>query len=155
MSKKLQRMNKICQGSAMLKHLDQRARQLNQLNHILQSALPAQFVNHCELANVDGESLVLITDNAGYASMLRFQAPQLCRTLSEYLPKAVSKLEVKVRPKSEATKPAAVSFHANALSSDSAAVIQATAEGLESGALKDALEKLARRASSSTTPQDD
>ena len=98
MSNKPERISTICRQHDKLKQFSDRVHQLNQLNLILQNALPLQFANHCQLANVSNDTIIIHTDNAAYASLLRFQAPVLCKTLSSHLNQPVLKLEVKVRP---------------------------------------------------------
>lgn len=143
MANKPERINAVCEQSSQLNQLTRRAQQLNQLNIIMQQALPIQFASHCHLANVTAEHIIIHTDNASFASLLRFQAPVLCKTLSEHLPQAINKLEVKVRPyppylSSAITTPLTLPAHA-------AKSLQQTADTIENGALKTSLEKLAQR----------
>jgi hypothetical protein len=121
----------------------QRAEQLEHLNHALQQSLPAQFSAHCKLANLNGTTLVIHTDNASYSSLIRFQAPMLCRTLSQALALDINTLEVKVRPNHRPF----VNQSSNPISLPSSAstALSQTAETLENGPLKTALEKLAKR----------
>lgn len=143
MTKKLERISTVCTKNNQLSKLSQRAQQLNQLNYILQQVMPPQFSAHCHLANVSEQTIIIHTDNANYASLLRFQAATLCKALSEHLPSPVSKLDVKVRPKvtlSEQTNSSSLS-----LSDDAATSLQQTADSLEEGPLKTALNKLAKR----------
>lgn len=144
MTKKLERITAVCEHNSQLNQLTQRVKQLNHLNIIMQQALPVQFASHCHLANITAEHIIIHTDNASYASLLRFQAPVLCKTLSEHLPSAVNKLEVKVRPH---ISPLATTTHTtNELPEKAAQSIQQTADLIEDGTLKTALEKLAQRA---------
>lgn len=129
----------------MLKRLSQHTQLLAQLNHILQQVLPPNYAAHCYLANIKHDTLIVHTDKATLASMIRFQAPVLCKTFSEQLGQAFSKLEVKVKPHHILLN----NPNTNRISmSDSAAkTIQQTADGLDEGPLKTALEKLAKRQS--------
>lgn len=143
MTNKPESIETVCSQNTQLKSLIQRARQLNQLNIILQQALPVQFVNHCHLANISDKSIIVHTDNANFASLIRFQAASLCKALSEYLPHPVSKLEVKVKPTFLPLSP-----HTSAninLSAGAANALKYTAQTIEEGALKTAMEKLAKR----------
>jgi hypothetical protein len=145
MSKKPERVSQIYKQDSHMKWLAARARQLDKLNIILQKSLPLQFSNHCHLANVTADRIIVHTDNASYASLLRFQAPVVCTALSAYLPEPVNKLEVKVRPKQsliEQTDHAAVH-----VSTKTAALLKNTAATIEDGPLKTALNKLAQRQS--------
>ena len=143
MSNKPERVSAICHNNDRLKQITQRVRKLNQLNLILQNALPLQFANHCRLANVSNDKIIIHTDNAGYASLLRFQAPSLCKTFSTHLEQPVHKLEVKVRPLTGTQQ--ATTQPQTGLSAATASLIKNTAEALETGPLKQALQKLAKR----------
>ncbi|MDB2705336.1 DUF721 domain-containing protein [Pseudomonadota bacterium] len=142
MSNKLERINIIYSKSSQLSKLSQRVQQLEQLNVILKQVMPPQFSDHCHLANVNEHTLVIHTDNASYASLLRFQAPTLCSALSKHLPQIVNKIDVRVRPKntsSSISKPASL-----VLSDDAAISLQQTAESIEEGPLKEALTRLSQ-----------
>ena len=143
MANKLEHINAVCDQNSQLNQLTQRAQRLNQLNIVMQQVLPIQFSSHCHLANVTADHIIIHTDNASYASLLRFQAPVLCKTLSEYLPQPVNKLEVKVRPNIVPLSTA--SNTTITLPIKAAESLQQTADSLEAGALKTALEKLAQR----------
>ncbi|PHS71035.1 MAG: hypothetical protein COB23_01910 [Methylophaga sp.] len=144
MTNKPEHIETVCSQNTHLKSLFLRARQLNQLNIILQQALPIQFVNHCHLANISEKSIIIHTDNANFASLIRFQAASLCKALSQHLPHPVSKLEVKVKP---TFLPLTSDTSTNiSLSSDAAAnALNRTAQSMEEGTLKTAMENLAKR----------
>jgi hypothetical protein len=145
MSNKPKHVSQIYKQHSQMNWLATRVQQLNKLNLILQQSLPLQFSNHCSLANVTADKIIVLTDNASYASLLRFQAPVVCKALSAHLPEPVYKLEVKVRPRQsliEKTDHAAVH-----VSTKTAALLESTAAAIEDGPLKTALTKLARRRS--------
>jgi len=143
MTRQPERIASVCQQNAMLHKLSQRARFLAELNHILQQTLPTQFSAHCRLANINDETLIIHTDNASYASLIRFQAPALCKTLSTELNVTISNVEVKVRPFYIPLQ----NGHKNTITlpRTAAETLQHTAQSLEDGPLKTALEKLAKR----------
>ncbi|MDC9725049.1 MAG: DUF721 domain-containing protein [Gammaproteobacteria bacterium] len=143
MTNKLEQIRTVCTKNSQLSKLAQRTQQLSKLNYILQQAMPPQFSAHCQLANVREQTLVVHTDNASYASLLRFQANTLCAALSEYLPQPVTKLEVKVRPRYETIKSEGTS--SISLPMGAADALTQTAEEMEEGPLKVALQKLAKR----------
>lgn len=142
MTNKLERVGAISSKNSQLNKLAQRVQQLKQLNDILKQVMPPQFAEHCYLANVNEHTLVIHTDNASYASLLRFQAPTLCSALSKHLPQIVNKLDVRVRPinESQVEGKASVSLPGNA-----AVSLQQTADSIEEGPLKEALKRLAQR----------
>lgn len=145
MSQKPERLEQVYKQNSHFKWLSARARQLDKLNIILQKSLPLQFVNHCRLANISADRVIIHTDKATFASLLRFQAPQLCKALSAHLPEPVSRLEVKVRPLTTINRPDSENnIH---LSTKTAALIESTAADIEDGPLKTALSKLAKRQS--------
>jgi hypothetical protein len=136
-------INSIFKNHSALSKINQRTQLLDRLNHAFQQSLPAQFSAHCKLANINGKTLVVHTDNASYSSLLRFQAPALCRTLSQELALDITTLEVKVRPsfvhfENQPSNPIS-------LPKSAATALQQTAENMDDGPLKAALEKLARR----------
>lgn len=145
MSQKPERLQQVYKQNSHFKWLAARARQLDKLNIILQKSLPLQFVNHCRLANISADRVIVHTDKAAFASLLRFQAPQVCKALSAHLPEPVSRLEVKVRPLTNINRPDSENnIH---LSTKTAALIESTAADIEDGPLKTALSKLAKRQS--------
>lgn len=143
MTRQPERIDSVCQQNSMLHKLSQRARFLAELNHILQQTLPTQFSAHCRLANISDETLIIHTDNASYASLIRFQAPVLCKTLSTELNVIIKKIEVKVRPFYIPLQ----NGHSSAISLPRTAAIslQQTALSIDNEPLKTALEKLAKR----------
>ena len=143
MSKQAEHISNICTNNNQLNVLAKRARQLEQLDTAFQASLPAEFVAHCRLVNISDNALIVHTDNAAYASLLRFQASTLCQALSAQLPQTIDKLDVKVRPLFTPTEP--VKLAERILDDNAANTLQQTADFLEQGDLKTALEKLAKR----------
>jgi hypothetical protein len=133
----------IVKNHSALSKINQRTQLLDRLNHAFQQSLPAQFSAHCKLANINGKTLVVHTDNASYSSLLRFQAPALCRTLSQELALDITTLEVKVRPRFVhfENQPA----DPRSLPESAATALQQTADNMDDGPLKSALERLATR----------
>jgi len=142
MTNKLERINTVYSKNNQLNRLSLRAQQLNQLNTVLQQMLPPQFQQHCYLANINENILVIHADSANYASLLRFQASTLCDAISKHLPQIVNKLDVRVRPLSS-NSPEALSKIS--LPNSAAKALQQTADNMEESPLKTALTKLAKR----------
>ena len=82
MTKQPKKIRSICQQNSVLHQLSQRSKKLEQLNYLLKQALPSQFSAHCRLANINNSTLIIHTDNASYASLIRFQSPVIIKTLS-------------------------------------------------------------------------
>tara|TARA_R110002111_G_scaffold8250_4_gene30774 strand:- start:258 stop:695 length:438 start_codon:yes stop_codon:yes gene_type:complete len=138
-------INNICQNHSALSKITQRTKLLDRLNHAFQQSLPAQFSAHCRLANINGKSLIIHTDNASYSSLIRFQAPALCRSLSRELDLEITTIEVKVRP--HYTPFTAPPSKPISLPESAASALQQTADNMDDGPLKKALERLAKRQS--------
>lgn len=144
MTKQPERIDSICQHNQILSKISQHAQLLEHLGHIFQQILPIQFSAHCRLANINGETLIIHTDNASFASLIRFQAPSLCKTLSSELNMTIKHIEVKV-------KPCYVPFQDHtthntlSLPKSAATALQQTAQTMDDSPLKAALEKLAKR----------
>lgn len=145
MKNRLNHIKNVYQQNDMLKRLSQHTQLLAQLNHVLQQSLPPQYSAHCRLANIKDDTLIIHTDNASLASMVRFQAPILCKTLSDQLGQSFRKIVVKVKPHHIPLN----NPNTNTLSmpENAAKTIQQTAQDIEEGPLKTALEKLAKRQS--------
>jgi len=143
MAKQPTRINTIYQKHSALNKMTQRAQLLEQLNHTFQQSLPAQFSAHCKLANISGSTLIIHTDNASYSSLIRFQAPALCRTLSQELSLDINTIEVKVRPNYMPYENQ--SSNSISLPSSASQALKQTADTMEDGPLKDALERLSKR----------
>lgn len=133
----------IVKNHSALSKINKRTQLLERLNNAFQQSLPAQFSAHCKLANINGKTLVVHTDNASYSSLLRFQAPALCRTLSQELALDITTLEVKVRPHFVhfENPPSDPRF----LPEAAATALQQTADNMDDGPLKSALKRLATR----------
>lgn len=143
MTKRPEKIRSICQQSSVLHQLSQRSQRLEQLNYLLKQALPSQFSAHCRLANISGSTLILHTDNASFASLIRFQAPVIIKTLSTELNMSITHIDVNVRPLFSPKK--SPSPRTISLSSSAANSLQQSAQSIEDGPLRDSLEKLSKR----------
>ncbi len=143
MSKSPEPLRKILDNNTRLAALTKRSRQLSQLNHILHNILPSRFSEHCQLANLSDNKVIILCDQSSYASMLRFQSAHICKTLSQQTGMNVQQLEVKVRPLSHSRR--AERHNQMYLSKRSAISLEQAASGIDEGALKTALEQLAKR----------
>lgn len=133
----------VCQSNQQLQQITKRAQKLTQLNSILQEILPSQFAGHCQLANLNDNKIIIHTESAAIASLLRFHSATICKTLSNQLAVKIDRVEVKVKPGQSAQK----STRSNTIdmSDNNAALIAQTAAALDDGQLKTALHKLAKR----------
>lgn len=143
MSNKPLHFSTVCQANQQLQQISKRAQKLTQLNSILQEILPSQFAGHCQLANMKDNKIIIHTENAAIASLLRFHSATICKTFSSELSAQIERVEVKVKPQHPTDKPAKSNMID--MSNNNAALIAQTAAGLDDGQLKTALYKLAKR----------
>ena len=143
MTKRPENIRSICQQNSVLNQLSQRSKKLEHLNYLLKQALPSQFSAHCRLANISGNMLIIHTDNASFASLIRFQSPVIIKTLSTELDMSITHLDVKVRPLFTLGKEQV--SRKISLSSFAANTLHQTALSIEDSPLKDSLEKLSKR----------
>jgi len=85
--------------SNRLYRLLQHSQYLNQLNGWVQANLPAPLNQHCYIANLREQILVVYTDSSVWATRLRYQAPTfLTRWQDDRFLPTILKIEIKVRP---------------------------------------------------------
>lgn len=148
--KKLHPITDVLQKNKPIHNLSLHSQRLNQINLVLQQILPADFISRCHLANIRNNNIILQTDSASIANLLRFQADAICQQISAQCQLDISQLQINVRPLTSLQQNKAKSTrHAIAISPDSAAIISATAETISDPALKNALAKLAKRVKNS------
>ncbi len=148
--KKLHPITDVLQKNKPIHNLSLHSQRLNQINLVLQQILPADFISRCHLANIRDNSIILQTDSASIANLLRFQADSICQQISTQCQLNISQLKIKVRPLTTLQQSKAKSTrHAIAISADNIAIISATAETINDPALKNALTKLAKRVKNS------
>ncbi len=143
MTKQPEQIRSICQQNSTLHQLLQRTQRLEQLNYLLQQALPSQFSAHCRLANISGSTLIIHTDNASYASLIRFQSPAIIKSLSTELDLIITHINVKVKPLYMPLQ--SHPSHSISLPTSAVTALQQTAQSIEEGPLKKSLENLAKR----------
>lgn len=143
MPKQPEQISAICQQNKMLFKLVQHAQLVEKLNHTLHQTLPLQFSAHCHLANIKNQTLIIHTDNASFASLIRFQVPALCKTFSAQLKMPISGIEIKVRPK--VSHSTAVETPTTLLPKSAAIALQQTSQVINNEDLSASLEKLAKR----------
>jgi len=143
MTSKFKRIDTLYKRNSQLDKLSKRVQQIKNLDTIFQQALPPQFATHCYLVNINENTLIVHTDNASYASLLRFQAQALCAEISKHLPQIVNSIDVRVRPKT--TTNSTTKTTQTHLPESASKALEQTAESLDNEPLKAALERLAKR----------
>lgn len=58
-------------------HLVQRAARLRVLEEALRDCIPAECCNHCRVAGIFGDTLVLIVDSPSWSARVRFYSPRI------------------------------------------------------------------------------
>jgi hypothetical protein len=81
-----------------LQHLLAQASFLQQLNETSYQCLPTSLAAHCLVANIRGNRLILHTDSAAHATLLRYHVPLLIEHLQRHhgLPN-LCKATIKIR----------------------------------------------------------
>lgn len=116
---------------------------LQSLTSRLHNCLTHEAANHVQVADLNGERLVIQVDSTAWATRLRYLGPQLLRCLRKdtILPPLLQ-LDIRVVPLAQ---PAPTRIQPMTLSADSASLLEATADGIRHTALRTALKRLARR----------
>ncbi len=119
----------------------QQSQRLLLLTCTLQEHLPEPLNRHCTVANINNDSLVLLTDSPVWSSRLRFHAPAILRELERRHALRLGKILIKISPP-EQSRPVAVS-HKPSMSATTAGLLRQVASTLDDSALGAALRRLA------------
>ena len=119
------------------------SQRLETLNRTVQGCLPAPLNQHCQVANLRDNTLILHADSSAWALKLRYSSRTLLQQLCRHGIKGVNIVEVKVKPHNAAitrpgkTKPAY-------MSKKTAHLLDNIAVDITDNHLKVALQRLAR-----------
>lgn len=130
-----------------LQHLLARAKALQQLTDEVRQYLPAHLAPHCSVANIRGNCLILHTDTAARASLLRYHLPALIKHLQQHQDlHSLGRASIKVRPqpRQPLISPAGRCLK---LSQANASLLRHVANGVSDPGLKAAFLRLAQRVS--------
>ncbi len=126
-----------------------RSKQLASLNRHLETHLPAPLAQHCHIANYRDNELVLVADNATWATRLRYLAPDLITALQKTpVFKGLKNVHCRVAqpsassPASATQTDAPISRH---ISTQSAEILKATADSVSDEKLSESLLRLSQR----------
>ena len=125
-----------------------RTRLLRRLTRVLRTQLDPELADHCYVANIEQETLVLLADTAARASKLRFYSA----TLLESLPQLdrvfarIKYIKVKILNQSPQTQESTTTPAKPKMNPENAACIQTLADSVDDVELHDALTRLARHA---------
>ncbi|SDS44546.1 Protein of unknown function [Pseudomonas sp. Z003-0.4C(8344-21)] len=124
------------------------AQRLGHLQRLLESQLQPAARKHCHVASWREGSLLLIVTDGHWATRLRYQQKRLQRQLQMFDEFAsLTRILFKVQPP---TVQRGATGHTMDLSTDAAATIQETANGISDPGLRAALERLAAHAKAKT-----
>ncbi|MDR3492025.1 MAG: DciA family protein [Gammaproteobacteria bacterium] len=132
------------QDSKLLNTLLAKIHQLNSLQQLLCESLDAKLAQHCQIANLENGSLIILTDSAIWATQIRFQAGDLLAKLR------LHPLLHHLKNISCITRPAPVKQQEPAvkpmprLSTHTAELIKNSADTIQHDKLKTALNKIAQ-----------
>ena len=71
------------QSKNELADLINKVNQLQELNQHLQNILDPKLAKHCQVANFDKSTLVLVVDNSNWATRIRYMIPDLIAQLKQ------------------------------------------------------------------------
>lgn len=129
-------------AAGQARSLVEQARRLNAARQAIAAALPAELASGWQLARLDGEALVLVTDSAARATRLRYARSALLQAAQSALGVRPNTLSVKLSPPPQQPRRRS----RPQLTPAAAACLQQAIKGMDDGRLRRALAKLARRA---------
>ena len=135
----------IGQGANELTQLVARAGRLERLRRRLKGQLPGGLEEHCQLANIRGDTAVVSCDSAAWGARLRYLEPRLLETLNQVEGLSLRRVRVKVRPAEPVRPVAPPPGHMPELNASNSELLEATARGINDPDLSEALRRLARR----------
>ena len=121
------------------------ARQLGHFSDIIHAILEPSLANHCQLAHFDGSRMVLVADTPAWAARLRFSTNTLLTQLQQYSNKfhGLSQIDIQVKPALHTDE--VPTLIERKLSVEAAHCLNESALGIQDIALKEALQRLAKR----------
>lgn len=137
----------ILNKQSVLRDIVQRANSFAVLQRIVHSYLPGAAAEHCQLANYNQGRLVLVIDNAHWATRLRYQQNQLMDKLCQHNEFSdLQRIQFKVRPNTAFNDAIHEQKPRLEISAQAGLAIFNCAEAIEDPHLRAALERLARNA---------
>ena len=132
----------LSQPSAKLRQLIAKAEALIEIEQELKNHLDPGLTQHCHVANLRHDCLIIAVDNAMWATRLRFIIPTLLQQLKKQSPlKKLNAIDYFILPndeiRMEPTK------HVTSLSKESAKLIDEIAKTISHDKLRGVLERLA------------
>ena len=122
-----------------------RAKALQQLTFEVRQHLPKVLAPHCLVANIRNDHLILHTDTAARANLLRYYGPSIIKHLQQHQ-KLRNLHKTAIRVRILPFLPTASQKQRPSLSPANAALLRNIASGVKDAHLKSAFLRLARRA---------
>src|SRR3990172_7179751 len=72
----------LLKTTSLLRPLISRVEMLRHATEALHSSLPASLHAHCQVANIEGHTLSIVTDSSAWAAKLRYLIPALLEKLN-------------------------------------------------------------------------
>lgn len=140
-------MNKIAVKNVLnsLGSLSDKAEYLRRLDHVVKILLSADLAQHCQVANVRDNVLILHLDSAEWATQLHYHTAELLNQLRQqkcYV--ALCSIQYKIRPAASKNQKKAT-LAAAPLSATTRDLLRKTAKTLENKELAEVLERLSAR----------
>lgn len=134
--------------------LRKRTGELRWLTSLLRSELPPECDGHFHVANIHGNTLVIMTDSPVWTTRIRQLGPRILANMQNSGRKNLLHIRVFSRPGQSATvkPPAPAKTRHEPISAQSTRLITQTAAFINDDGLRDALLKLARHASEKREP---
>ena len=134
------RLSRIIAEDAHLANLLRTSETLLRATRMLRDALDPVFADHCAVARLSPDHVVVAVDGAVWASRMRYLIPQLEAHFAQHLEVTrAPRVEIKVLNPPTVEQPKVE----RELTDNSRASIRQTASALPPGRLRDALERLA------------
>ena len=111
------------------------------LQRQLQAVLPQDLTGHLRVAQLDAQALCLVTENAAWATQLRYRRTILLRGAEAMLGQRPRQLRIRIEPAISARPPQPPAQ----LSRAAAESLRQSAECMDQGPLREALLRLASR----------
>jgi Uncharacterized protein conserved in bacteria len=130
-------------GTGTTARLLEHVRHLQSVNEQLRACIDAEAASHIQVADLSVDRLLIHADSAAWATRLRYLTPQILRCLQQ-TPSLMTlhRIDIRVSPLAQ---PPVRTLHPVVLSRTSAVVLETAAADLSDPALRDALQRLARR----------
>lgn len=129
------------EDNAVFSRIAHHARISSRLQRQLQAVLPQDLIGHWRVAKLDAQALCLVTENALWATQLRYRRTILLRGAEATLGQRPRQLRIQIEPAISARPPRPPAQ----LSRAAAESLRQSAECMEQGPLREALLRLASR----------